>query len=126
MMFDGGYIGAIVVEEEFVTLCWVMQRAAPAHRRRLGSPGVYFTHNRRFSPSYSPAPSPMNKPVAVAAIPYGYLRREALSPAIFPVGDQIAVIPSFTGDGMSIALLSGMTRRRPCWRAKVLMNSSAA
>ena len=28
--------------------------------------------------------------------------------AIFPVGDQLAVIPSFTGDGMSIALFSGI------------------
>src|SRR4029079_13571707 len=27
MMFDGGYIGAILVEEEYVTLCWVMHSA---------------------------------------------------------------------------------------------------
>ena len=31
-----------------------------------------------------------------------------IAPTIFPLGDQLAVIPSFTGDGMSIALYSGI------------------
>src|SRR5581483_323604 len=61
------------------------------------------------------------KPVAVAAIPYGYVRRGVLSPAIFPVGDQLAVIPSFTGDGMSIALLTGVAAAQA-----VLAGESAA
>ena len=110
MMFDGGYIGAIVVEEEFVTLCWVMHSAL---LQRIGADwGAQAAHLAQQSPLLAEllagAEPRWNKPVAVAAIPYGYLRREVLSPAIFPVGDQIAVIPSFTGDGMSIALLSGI------------------
>jgi flavin-dependent dehydrogenase len=110
MMFDGGYIGAILVEEEFVTLCWVMHSALLP---RIGADwGAQAAHLARQSPLLAElldgADPRWNKPVAVAAIPYGYLRREVLSPAIFPVGDQIAVIPSFTGDGMSIALLSGI------------------
>ena len=51
------------------------------------------------------------KPLALAHIPYGYRRRAA--PAnLYAVGDQAAVIPSFTGDGMSIALHSGVLAAR--------------
>ena len=53
-----------------------------------------------------------DKPVAVAAIPYGFLRREVISDGIYPLGDQLAVIPSYTGDGTSIALHTGITAAR--------------
>lgn len=43
-------------------------------------------------------------PVAIAALPYGFVRRSSEGP--FHVGDQAAVIPSFAGEGMAIALLS--------------------
>jgi flavin-dependent dehydrogenase len=110
MMFDGGYMGAIIVEEEIVTLCWVL------HSDLLQQIGADWQSQAAFFARQSPlfaalldgAKPRWSKPVAVAAIPYGYLRREPISPAIFPVGDQLAVIPSFTGDGMSIALLSGI------------------
>src|SRR5262249_38636909 len=52
------------------------------------------------------------KPVATASIPYGYLRKEVSDPRIFPVGDQLAVVPSFIGDGMAIALHTGLTAAR--------------
>ncbi len=44
------------------------------------------------------------RPLAISPIPYGYLVRE--SSGLWCVGDQAAVIPSFTGDGISIALHS--------------------
>jgi flavin-dependent dehydrogenase len=44
------------------------------------------------------------RPMAVSAIPYGYLARS--SDGVWRVGDQVAVIPSFTGDGMAIAMHS--------------------
>lgn len=44
------------------------------------------------------------RPLAVAAIPYGY-RHRGEGPA-YRVGDQLAVIPSFVGDGIAIALRS--------------------
>ncbi len=110
MMFDGGYIGACIVEDEIVTMCWVMHRALlqvigadwPAQAAHL------VRQSELLAGLLDGAKPQWEKPVAVAAIPYGYLRRQALSPAVFPVGDQLAVIPSFTGDGMSIALLSGI------------------
>lgn len=48
------------------------------------------------------------KPLAISSIPYGFVRRRAPGANLYAVGDQAAVIPSFTGDGMSIALLSGL------------------
>jgi flavin-dependent dehydrogenase len=48
----------------------------------------------------------------VAAIPYGFLRREVISDAVYPLGDQLVVIPSYTGDGTSIALHTGIEAAR--------------
>jgi flavin-dependent dehydrogenase len=47
------------------------------------------------------------RPLAVAGIPYGYLGPGISEPLLYRLGDQAAVIPSFTGDGMAIALASG-------------------
>jgi flavin-dependent dehydrogenase len=49
------------------------------------------------------------RPLAVSPIPYGYLAGRA---GLWCVGDQAAVIPSFTGDGMSIALHSASLAAR--------------
>ena len=110
MMFDGGYIGAIIVEDEIVTIGWVMHRGL---LQRIGADwpsqaGYLVRQSALLAELLDGATPEWEKPVAVAAIPYGYLRRQAVSPSIFPIGDQLAVIPSFTGDGMSIALLSGI------------------
>jgi hypothetical protein len=52
------------------------------------------------------------KPAAVAQIPFGYVRRAAIADNVFPIGDQLGVIPSFTGDGMCLALSSAMAAAR--------------
>ena len=44
------------------------------------------------------------KPLALAKIPFGLLRSHSTSPTLWPMGDQAVVIPSLTGDGMSLAL----------------------
>lgn len=46
------------------------------------------------------------RPLAVAGVPYGFLQREHTE-TLYRIGDQAAVIPSLTGDGMAIALHSG-------------------
>jgi flavin-dependent dehydrogenase len=43
------------------------------------------------------------RPIAITHIPYGYIRRTTEN-GLYCIGDQAAVIPSFTGDGISIAL----------------------
>jgi hypothetical protein len=49
-----------------------------------------------------------DKPLAISGLPYGFLRTTPLAPTIYPVGDQLAVIPSFAGDGTALALASGI------------------
>ena len=110
IMFDGGYIGACIVEDEIITIGWVI------HRETLQCIGADWSaqaahlakQSDRIAELLCGARTEWEKPVAVAAIPYGYLRRHAVGPGIYPVGDQLAVIPSFTGDGMAIALCSGI------------------
>jgi len=48
------------------------------------------------------------QPLTIARVPYGFVHRHAAHnpPAVFRLGDQAAVIPSFCGDGLSIALHS--------------------
>ncbi len=55
-----------------------------------------------------------DKPVTIFDVPYGFLHRarSADSDALFRLGDQAAVIPSFSGDGMAIALHSGRLAAR--------------
>jgi flavin-dependent dehydrogenase len=48
----------------------------------------------------------LERPLAVSAIPYGMVRER--TDGVWCLGDQAAVIPSFTGDGMSIALHTGL------------------
>src|SRR5262245_33103427 len=42
-----------------------------------------------------------SRPLAIASIPYGYV---ATGGGPWRIGDQAAVIPSFSGDGIAIAL----------------------
>lgn len=121
--FNGGYIGACIVEDRLVTLCWVLHRAL---LQRIGTSwpeqAKYFAQQSEILAALLHDAKPQwDKPVAVAGIPYGYLRRNPIASNVFPLGDQLAVIPSFTGDGMSIALYSGIAAAQA-----VLAGESAA
>ena len=49
-----------------------------------------------------------DRPLAIAGIPYGF-RQAATGPAgLYRVGDQAAVIPSLAGEGIALALHSGL------------------
>ena len=52
----------------------------------------------------------MPRPITVAGVPYGFLHRDRpdADPCLWRLGDQFAVIPSFLGDGMAMAMASGM------------------
>jgi flavin-dependent dehydrogenase len=108
--YRGGYIGACNVEDGAVTICWLreerdMQALGSDWRAHLddiagqsSALGDLLSGARFLSP----------RPAAVSAIPYGYVRREVIAANLFPLGDQLCVIPSFTGDGTSLALSSGL------------------
>ncbi|MGI9423150.1 MAG: NAD(P)/FAD-dependent oxidoreductase [Hyphomicrobiaceae bacterium] len=108
--YRGGYIGACNVEGGASTLCWLVDLELLAQcgsnwRSQLDelARGSDFIGDLVLG-----AEALFEKPATIAGIPFGYRRRQAISPHVFAVGDQIAVIPSFTGDGTSIAISSGL------------------
>ena len=109
-LFPGGYAGLAPIEDGLVNLCLVVRQrqfktfdcrwdalldalraAVPALRERLT------------------AATPCgNRPLAIASIPYGFVQAHSDSPCPWRLGDQAAVIPSFAGEGISIALHSAL------------------
>ena len=107
-LFPGGYAGLAPIEDGLVNLCLVVRQrqfkkldccwdvlldalraAVPALRERLT------------------AATPCgDRPLAIASIPYGFVQGRSDGPCPWRLGDQAAVIPSFAGEGISIALHS--------------------
>jgi flavin-dependent dehydrogenase len=105
-LFSGGYGGLSLVEEEVANLCLVVRRSTL--RRRGGWLEIFSalrSENRHMRSRLEGATALWERPLAVSSIPYGYLSERP--GGVWCLGDQAAVIPSFTGDGMSIALHSG-------------------
>jgi flavin-dependent dehydrogenase len=50
---------------------------------------------------------------AVAGVPYGW-RTSATAPGCYRIGDQAAVIASISGDGIAVALASGVAAAHAC------------
>jgi flavin-dependent dehydrogenase len=103
--FAGGYGGLVAVEDGAANLSVVVRRGV---FQRLGGWAALLAHMRAknglLEERLGGAEAVWERPVAIAAIPYGYLARSADD--VWRVGDQVAVIPSFTGDGMAIAMHS--------------------
>lgn len=58
------------------------------------------------------------RPATVANLPYGHCApARPLAPGLLAVGDQFAVLPSFTGTGISFALASGALAARCLYEA---------
>jgi flavin-dependent dehydrogenase len=105
MLYPGGYAGIQPVEGGIANLCCVVQQRYLAHAgQRWDSFLVKMQQDcPHLAMRLAGAEPLLNKPIAVTHIPYGYIRR-ATEEGLYCIGDQAAVIPSFTGDGISIAL----------------------
>ncbi|MGD0103149.1 MAG: FAD-dependent oxidoreductase [Rhodopila sp.] len=118
-LFPGGYAGMQHVENGHMVLCIAVQRQA-FQRYGGGWPSLIAAielRSRHFATMLARARPLLPRPLAVAGIPYGYQARRAACPdGLFRLGDQAAVIPSLTGDGMAIALHSG-TSAAEIWLA---------
>jgi flavin-dependent dehydrogenase len=106
LLYRGGYAGLQPVEDEAANLCCLIQRG---ELQRLGGWDNLLAAMQYDCPllreRLDRAQPLLAKPLAIASIPYGYVRGQ--NDGLWCLGDQAAVIPSFTGDGMSIALHSG-------------------
>ena len=104
-LYSGGYGGIQTVEDGITNFCCVVQRRYFA-RAGLRWEGLLATMQQdcpHLATRLDGAEPLLDKPITVTHIPYGYLRR-ATEDGLYCIGDQAAVIPSFTGDGISIAL----------------------
>ncbi len=109
-LFPHGYAGLQPVEPDYLgpraNLCLVVERS---HLRSTGNnwPNL-LAHLLRSVPHVAirlAGSEPLlDKPLALSSIPYGLLRSTSPEPTLWPLGDQAVVIPSLTGDGMSLAL----------------------
>lgn len=104
-LFTGGYGGMQLVENDAANLSLVVRRST---LRRHGGWSALLaaivSENRELGRRLMGAEALHARPLAISPIPYGYLGRA--SEGLWRIGDQAAVIPSFTGDGISIALHS--------------------
>jgi flavin-dependent dehydrogenase len=106
-LFPGGYAGMQHVEDQKTVLCIAVRRAAfQDHGGTWPTLLAAIQHrSARFADMLQGAQTLLPRPLAIAGIPYGY--RATPGSPLFRLGDQAAVIPSLTGDGMAIALHSG-------------------
>jgi flavin-dependent dehydrogenase len=105
MLYPGGYGGIQPVEGGNANFCWVVQQR---HLAREGNRWEnLLAKMQRDCPHLAMrlagAEPLLAKPIAITHIPYGFIRSTTES-GLYCIGDQAAVIPSFTGDGISIAL----------------------
>lgn len=117
MLFGGGYAGLQMVEDGQATLCLLIRRSRLAQLGGrwdmvLAAAGEDAPLLRRRLADAQPVQS---RPLTIAGIPYGLVAPVTADPGqagVWRLGDQSAVIPSFTGDGMSIALHSAALAAR--------------
>jgi menaquinone-9 beta-reductase len=105
-LFAGGYGGLSLIENDAANLCLVVRRSRL--RQAGGRPEMLMRlreENRHLALRLQGAAALWERPLAIFPIPYGYVAAPA--DGLWRLGDQGAVISSFTGDGMSIALHSG-------------------
>jgi flavin-dependent dehydrogenase len=109
VMLDRSYVGVELVEDGVANLCLVMARELAA---QIGSgwPALrthLMSESRRLAVLLEGAEPLFEKPLAVVCPTGGYFDDEA-APEAFRVGDRLAHIPPFTGDGLAIAVSSGL------------------
>ncbi len=110
LLFRGGYAGLQLVEGGVANLCLLIDRARfkaaggawPGVRQYLKQACPHLAHR------LAGAAEVLDRPLSIFRVPYGHVHAPGSAdwPGLFRLGDQMGVIPSFCGDGISIALHS--------------------
>jgi flavin-dependent dehydrogenase len=104
VLFPGGYCGLELVEDGIANLCLLVRKTgfAGSGSRWPSLIEAVIGSSSLFSQRLCGAMPLWPSPISVSAIPYGYIQEQP--DGLWRVGDQFAVIPSFCGDGISLAL----------------------
>ena len=106
-LFDRGYAGLVLQEDGSANLCLAVRKSRLAQE---GGPDALLRAIGAEVPALGERLAfllPGSETDAIAAVPYGW-RTADTAPGVYRLGDQAAVIPSLAGEGMGIALASGV------------------
>lgn len=115
-LFDRGYAGLVLQEDGSANLCLAVHKSrfieAEGKADRLIADWASDCPplSDRLAAAMS-GPATLPRADAIAAIPYGWMAGAGAAPP-WRIGDQLACIPSLAGEGMGIALWSGMAAAR--------------
>jgi len=104
--FNGGYAGLLLQEDGCINLCL----SVSAERlKNAGGVTEFLTEVAREAPRLGEriAAAGGEPWLSIGNVPYGWRARDTV-PGLFRLGDQAAVIASLAGDGIAIALTSGL------------------
>jgi hypothetical protein len=105
-LFDRGYAGIVQQEDGSVNVCLAVRRS---RLREAGDPASLLRAVANEAPSLGDRLAWLgDQPIdAIANVPYGW-RASPGDARLFRLGDQSGVIPSLAGEGMAIAVTSGV------------------
>jgi flavin-dependent dehydrogenase len=108
ILFDGGYAGLAAVEDGRCNLSLVAGkgRFAACGKSWGGLLAAILEATPLLAQRLAWAEPCWRQPLAMVGVPYGFVHKDSVDqPArLYRLGDQMAVIPSFSGSGLSIAL----------------------
>lgn len=110
VVFADAYLGLQRIEDGRTNLCLLVRRSC------LDDSGGTFDSLLDRMTRQSPhlrarlrgAVALLPRPLSIFRVPYGFVHAPRAGETVFRLGDQAAVIPSFAGDGMAIALHSAV------------------
>ena len=113
LLFRDGYAGLQLIEGGVANLCLLISRT------RFSAAGGSWHGLRHDLERSCPhlarrlagATETLDRPLSIFRVPYGYVHAPGPAdwPGLFRLGDQMGVVPSFCGDGVSIALHSAFS-----------------
>jgi flavin-dependent dehydrogenase len=110
ILFDQGYAGLQLVDGGRANLCLLTERG---HLQRSGGNWEGLLHALQtriphLQRRLQGATALLDRPLSIFRVPYGFVHTpSSVDPlGVYRLGDQVGVIASFSGDGMSIALHS--------------------
>lgn len=111
--FAGGYGGICRVADDTATVAILVQPSVFSRHKpgRMGPLASLSEQVPLLSQLLAQAEPAWEHAKTVANLPYGHCDKRA-ERQLFPVGDQFAVLPSFTGTGVSFAMASGAAAAR--------------
>jgi flavin-dependent dehydrogenase len=116
MLLPGGYAGLQLIERDCAVVCMLLPAAylpsAGGHWATLID--LLAQDCPHLADRLSGAETLLDRPLAIAKLPYGYVFHAVRDHrhGFYRLGDQAVVIPSFTGDGVALALASGSLAAR--------------